>query len=116
MTGMFAAAEIESLFADSLRTFVAFQANCRGLCCRHFLEITQLGGGGFGGVVHQRCGLGLLASFVQFLNSQIKIHVTARWAVTSFAAMFINRRVQDFCFGVRRQSVMGCFSAMAFST
>lgn len=52
MTGMFAAAEIESLFADSLRTFVAFQANCRGLCGGHFLEITQLGGGSLSSVIH----------------------------------------------------------------
>src|SRR5262245_48883047 len=111
---MFAAAEIEPLFAAALRGFVALQAERRGFSRRHFLERTHLGGGGLGGVVHQRGRLVFFAGFVQLLDVQVKIDVPFRRAVAGFAASFINVGVPHVGFIVRRQRVMSRLGGMAF--
>src|SRR5262252_7791139 len=114
MAEMFAAAEIEPLFAAALRAFVALQTGRRGFRRRHFLERTHLGGGGLGGVVHQRGSLVFFAGLVQPLDVQVKVDVTFRRAVAGFAASFVNVGLPHVGFVVRRQRVMSSLGCMAF--
>src|SRR5215510_5683802 len=111
---MLAAAEIEPLFAAALRAFVALQAERRRFSRRHFFERTHLGGGGLGGVVHQRGSLVFFASFVQLLDVQVKVDVAFRRAVAGFAASFVNVGVPRVGFVMRRQRVMSGFGRVAF--
>src|SRR5688572_20998574 len=111
---MFAAAEIESLFAAPLFAFVTLQTGGRSFSRRHFLERNHLGGGGLGGVVHQGGRLVFFACLVQLLYTQIKVHVTAGWAMTSFAASFVDWGISQVGFAMRRESVMTRLGGMAF--
>src|SRR5215470_773311 len=114
MAKMFAAAEIEALFAAALLAFVTLQTGRRGFRRRHFLERTHLGCRGLGGVVHQRGSLIFFAGLVQLLDVQVKVDMTFRRAVAGFAASFVNVGVPQIGFVVRRQRVMSSFGCVAF--
>src|SRR4030095_7428795 len=114
VTGMLAAAEVESLLAAALRAFVTLQTNGRRFSGRNLLKRKHLGGGGLEGVVHQRGGLVFFAGLIQFLDVQIKVHVTSCGAVTGFTASFVNRGVSELGFTVSRQGVMRRFGGVAF--
>src|SRR5262245_7319521 len=114
MAEMFAAAEIEPLFAAALLAFVTLQTGRRGFRRRHFFERTHLGCRGFGGVVHQGGRLVFFAGLVQLLDVQIKVHMTAGRAVTGFTASLVNGGVSHVCLVVRRKRVMSRLGGMAF--
>src|SRR5262245_1977202 len=114
MAEMFAAAEIEPLFAAALLAFVALQTGRRGFRRRHFFERTHFGCRGLGRVVHQRVGFVFFAGFVQLLDLQVKVDVAFRGAVAGFTASLVNGGVPHVGFVVRCQRVMSSFGGVAF--